>query len=235
MKDVSSLETWTERWQAHIESWVTDQMAHADAGHGIDHVRRVVANARMIGACEGAAFEVVLPSAWLHDCVVVPKNSPDRSKASTLAAESAQVFLRSIAYPDDLIPRIFHCIQSHSFSANIPCETLEASIVQDADRLEALGAIGLSRCLQTGGAMRQRLYHPDEPFPITRQPKDTEQSVDHFFAKLLKLHATMKTESGREEARKRTEFLVVYLDQLAKELELSVECKTAVLNCLPSM
>ena len=79
------------------------------------------------------------------------------------------------------------------------------------------GAAGM----MTGGAMNQRLYHPNEPFPANRLPADTEQSIDHFFAKLLGLHRTMQTESGRDEARRRSAFLVVFLRQLADEIGVS--------------
>ncbi len=193
-------------------------MQFADSGHGIDHVRRVVENAKRIGQAELANAYVYLPAAWLHDCVIVAKNSPQRRMASALAAKRAQQFLVEIGYPDIWIYPISHCILSHSFSANIPCETIEAKVVQDSDRLEAVGAIGLSRCLMTGGAMGQRLYHPGQPFPIDRLPADTEQSVDHFFAKLLGLHKTMQTNSGRNEARQRSDFLLDFLKQLADEI-----------------
>lgn len=193
-------------------------MSGADSGHGIDHVRRVVENSLRLGTAENAEAEIYLPAAWLHDCVSVPKNSPQRSMASTLAAQAAEKFLHSIEYPTQWIGPIYHCIQSHSFTANVPCETIEAKIVQDSDRLEAVGAIGLARCLMTGGSMRQRLYHPDSPFPLDRAPKDTEQSVDHFFSKLLGLRKTMQTDSGRVEAERRTEFLVAFLKQLADEI-----------------
>ena len=135
-----------------------------------------------------------------------------------MAAQSAEQFLAKIAYPSNWIGPIAHCILSHSFSANVRCESIEAKVVQDSDRLEAVGAIGLARCLMTGGAMGQRLYHPNEPFPVNRLPADTEQSVDHFFTKLLGLQRTMQTESGRGEARRRSAFLVVFLRQLADEI-----------------
>lgn len=93
---------------------------------------------------------------------------------------------------------------------------------QDADRLEAVGAIGTAGCLMTGGAMRQRLYHPDEPFPLNRPPQDDVQSVDHFFAKLLKLPQTMKTNSGAAMARERTDFMIQFLNQLASELGVDI-------------
>ena len=209
---------WNARWRSRIETWVIEQMKSADSGHGIDHVRRVVGNAKRIGPSENAKLEIYLPAAWLHDCVIVAKNSPQRRMASALAAQSAERFLAEIGYPREWIAPISHCILAHSFSANVPCQTIEAKVVQDSDRLEAVGAIGLARCLMTGGSMGQRLYHPEEPFPVNRQPVDTEQSVDHFFAKLLGLQNTMKTQSGREEAARRSDFLLVFLNQLADEI-----------------
>jgi uncharacterized protein len=75
----------------------------------------------------------------------------------------------------------------------------------------------------TGGAMGQRLYHPDEPFPITRAPRDDQQSVDHFFTKLLKLPSTMRTESARLIARERADYLIDFLKQLAREIDVSFD------------
>lgn len=231
MSNTESESSWNARWQSPIETWVIEQMKSADSGHGIDHVRRVVENAKRIGRAEQANVEIYLPAAWLHDCVIVAKNSPQRRMASSLAAQSAERFLAEIAYPQEWIAPISHCILAHSFSANVPCETIEAKVVQDSDRLEAVGAIGLARCLMTGGAMGQRLYHPEEPFPVNRPPVDTEQSVDHFFAKLLGLQNTMKTQSGREEAAMRSDFLLVFLRQLANEIGTSrSQLETALLR-----
>lgn len=210
----------TDSTDQRIIDWVAEQMEQADSGHGLDHVRRVVENAQAIGTAERADMRVVLPAAWLHDCVIVPKNSKLRSQASRLAADKASQFLESIQYPSDLIAAITHCIAAHSFSAGLRCESLEAKVVQDADRLEALGAIGVARCLMTGGAMRQRLYHPDDPFPVSRQPQDDVQSIDHFFAKLLTLAQTMQTSSGQSIAQQRTRFMIDFLHQLARELNI---------------
>lgn len=199
-------------------------MADADAGHGIDHVRRVVSNAVIIGEQEFANMSIVLPAAWLHDCVIVQKNSPLRSHASLMAADKAFEFLSSIDYPKELILPIIHCIHAHSFSAKIACETLEAKVVQDADRMEAIGAIGIARCLMTGGAMKQRLYDPDEPFPTKRLYQDNVQSVDHFFAKLLGIASSMQTDHGREIAAQRTVFMLQFLHALADEIGIDRAC-----------
>lgn len=228
------VDDWNRKWLPRIHDFLNVQMHGVDAGHGVEHVQRVVGNAILLAGDTVANMEIVLPAAWLHDCVSVPKNSPMRSQASRMAAAKAKEFLIEIGYDPGWITPVVHCIEAHSFSAGIPCETLEAEIVQDADRLEALGAIGLARCLMTGGSMGQRLYEPNEPFPIHRPPRDTEQSVDHFFAKLLGLYRTMKTAAGRTEAVRRTEFLKVFLLELAREIGAAEASLESAINACQS-
>ena len=189
-----------------------------DPAHEMDHIRRVVANARWLAAAEEADLAVVLPAAWLHDCIALPKDSPQRAQASRLAAAAAGAFLRGAGYPNDLIPAIEHAIAAHSFSAAIPPETLEAKVVQDADRLDSLGAIGIARTLQLGGAMGTPLYHSGEPLPHVRAADERSYIIDHFYTKLLKLAAMMHTNAGRREAERRTRLMQVYLDELDREI-----------------
>ena len=188
-----------------------------DVAHDLEHVRRVVRNAQALAAAEQARLEVVLPAAWLHDCVTVPKDSPRRAQASRLAAEQAVAWLHAWGYPAALLPEIAHAIEAHSFSAGVTARTIEARVVQDADRLEAIGAVGLARCLMLSGVMGRPLYAPDDPFCETRSPDDGAAAVDHFHTKLLKLEGTMQTESGRREARQRTDYLRGFLAQLRHE------------------
>ena len=206
---------------AELERRCVEKLAAlpGDAAHDGEHVRRVVANARALAGPEGARLEVVLPAAWLHDCVTVPKDSPQRANASRLAAAQAVAWLRAWGWPEDLLPDIAHAIEAHSFSAGIAPRTIEARVVQDADRLDALGAIGLARCLMLGGALGRPLYAPDDPFCERRPPDDRAASLDHFYAKLLTLADTMQTAGGREEAKRRTEFLRQFLAELRRELE----------------
>src|SRR5690606_22269937 len=121
-------------------------------------------------------------------------------------------------YPEGYIPAIEHAITAHSFSAGIPPQTLEAKIVQDADRLDALGAIGIARTLLLGGIMGKPLYDADEPLPLTRVPDDRQNVIDHFYVKLLKLSDMMHTAAGREEGRRRTRLMTTYLEELGREL-----------------
>ena len=204
-------------WEPLFAQFLSEASAQ-DAAHDREHIRRVVSTARRLAAAEGADLAVVVPAAWLHDCVVVPKDSPQRSQASTLAARAAGDFLHGVGYPEVHLPAIEHAIAAHSFSAAIQPRTIEARVVQDADRLDAIGAIGVARCLMLGGALGRRLYDPAEPFPATREPDDLANTVDHFYLKLLRLADSMTTAAGRAEARRRTLFMQQFLDQLRSEI-----------------
>jgi len=206
-----------DKLQRHCLDYLGEVMA-ADPAHDITHVRRVVQNTLMLTEVEKGDAAVSVPAAWLHDCVSVAKDSPLRNSASRLAAQEAVRFLESIEYPRELLPRIYHAIEAHSFSANLPAETLEARIVQDADRLEALGAIGIARCLLTGGSMGTPLYEPDDPFARNREPDDRRFTLDHFYCKLLGLADTMKTAAGKAEAVRRTDYMKAFLKQLGAEI-----------------
>jgi len=206
-----------DRLEAICLEYLSEVMA-ADAAHDISHVQRVVQNTiRLTQAADGNA-DVTIPAAWLHDCVSVAKDSPLRAQASKLAADEAVRFLESIDYPPELLAQIHHAIEAHSFSANLETKTLEAQIVQDADRLEAVGAIGIARCLLTGGSLDRPLYDPADPFAERRPADDGLWTIDHFYCKLLGLTDTMKTEAGKAEAIKRTEYMRGFLQQLATEI-----------------
>src|SRR5215213_4970483 len=187
---------WSD-WESRFERFVAQTSSAGDVAHDLAHVHRVVVNAKWLAASEHAQLEIVLPAAWLHDCVAVPKYSRQRGTASALAARTAGVFLRDSAYPAESIPSIEHAIEAHSFSAGVAPKTLEAMVVQDADRIDALGAIGIARALMLGGAMERALYDLREPFPAARTPDDTIYVLDHFYVKLLKLADTLSTAAGR--------------------------------------
>lgn len=195
-----------------------DRQTPGDAAHGHDHVRRVLKNALQLAAPEGADERVVLPAACLHDCISPPKDSPLRSRGSRLAADAAAAFLQSVDYPVELLPQVRHAIAAHSYSAGIPVLTVEAAVVQDADRLDSLGAIGIARCLLVGGRLDRELLAADDPFCERREPDDGRYTIDHFYAKLFKLPETMRTAAGRDEARRRADRMRRYLDDLRAEV-----------------
>jgi len=214
---INALDELRGEWEPRFRQFASDQPG-ADPGHGLVHLERVVGTALGLAAEEGARAEVVLPAAWLHDCVHVAKDSRDRAHASRLAADHAARFLQDAGYPEQLLPDIHHAIESHSYSAGIPPRTIEAKVIQDADRLDALGAIGIARCFAVGAALGRPLYDSEDPFCSSREPDDGGASVDHFYAKLLKLAGTMQTVAGRREAERRTAFIRAFIAQLASEI-----------------
>ena len=206
-----------EAWGARCAAHVARAMA-GDAAHDVAHVRRVVANARRLAVAERADPAVVLPAAWLHDVVTVAKDSPDRARASRLAADAAATWLRSEGFPVALVPAVAHAVAAHSFSAGIACETPEARVVQDADRLDALGAVGIARLFATAGATGAALMHPDDPFRASGRPLDDRRyALDHVEAKLLRLPETMQTEAGRAEAERRAGVVRQFVADLRAE------------------
>jgi uncharacterized protein len=209
-------------WPPVFERFLLEQLTD-DAAHDLGHIRRVVHNALALAGEEEADLAVVLPAAWLHDCVIVPKDSPLRSQASRMAAETAVTFLQSQSYPTQHLDGIAHAIAAHSFSAQIAPETVEAKVVQDADRLDAIGAIGIARAFIIGGQLGRPIYDEADPFCQEREPDDFTATVDHFYTKLFKLVDTMQTDAGRREAQIRTQFMRGFLAQLGRELPLQGE------------
>ncbi len=192
--------------------------AEADPGHGPAHLRRVVATAVRLAVLERASLAVVWPAAWLHDCVSPPKDSPDRAGASRLAAARAVDFLAGAGYPGEHLDGIRHAIEAHSWSAGIEPQTVEARVVQDADRIDALGAIGIARCVAVGATLGRPLYADEDPFCDRRVPDDAVATLDHFQTKLLRIATMMRTAAGRDEALRRTLFMRDWLAQLRGEI-----------------
>jgi len=191
-----------------------------DGSHDISHCRRVYGLAVMIAKKERCIADqlILIAAAYRHDIVNSPKDSDLRSMASTVSAEQAGKILHDEKFPADKIPSVQHDIAAHSFSANIEPKTLEAKIIQDADRIEALGAIGLARTFYVGGSMSRDLFDPFDPMAERRPLDDSKYVVDHFQSKLLNLPKLMKTVEGRKIATDRARILSQYLNQLLAEL-----------------
>ena len=159
-----------------------------------------------------------MPAAYLHDCFSFAKNHPDRADSSKISADKAIEFLKLIGYSSAYLDDIHHAITAHSYSANVKPRTLEAEIVQDADRLDSLGAIGIARCLQVSSSLGVPLYSNSDTFCKQRLPDDRNYTIDHFYVKLLNLADTMNTESAKTEGQHRSKFMREYLHQLEKEV-----------------
>lgn len=207
----------TSKFEVKFQDFIQSEM-NQDAAHDYSHVKRVVATSKQLCAEEQADIDVVLPAAYLHDCFSFAKNHPQKHMSSWYAAEKAIRFLRDIAYPEKHLEAIHHAIVAHSFSAQVEAVTLEAKVVQDADRLDALGAIGIARCVQVSTLLDRPLYNHHDPFCRYREPEDNLFCIDHFYTKLFTVAERMNTQSGKDEAAKRVEFMRAYLAQLKQEL-----------------
>ena len=189
-----------------------------DASHDIGHFRRVWRNVEAIQAVEGGDLEILVAAAWLHDLVNPPKDSPDRKRASQLSAEAAAPALRDLGFPEAKVAPVQHAILTHSFSAGIPPETREAMILQDADRLDAIGAIGVARCFYVAGRMDSALFDPDDPDANDRPLNDTLYALDHFKLKLFPIVQTLKTDAARKIAEKRVATMNAFVTELLAEI-----------------
>lgn len=205
------------KWDALFSEKAKDLYPSSDPSHDYLHIRRVVGAAVKFAQAEGADLNIVLPAAYFHDFVNVPKNDPRRSQASRLSADAAAEYLASIGYPAQYLDAIRHAIAAHSFSAAIPCETIEAKVVQDADRLDGLGAIGVARCFSTSTIMQRPYYDENDVLAENRAPDDKSYAVDHFFVKLFKTAETLQTQAARAEGARRVAFMKTYLEQLKSE------------------
>jgi uncharacterized protein len=189
-----------------------------DPAHDFSHALRVCRNARFIGEKEGADMQVVTLAALLHDAGSGSKlrEKSAESEARTLAI--AEEFLKKRYLSEDVIKRVLYAVEVHSFSKGIEPATLEAKVLQDADRLDAIGAIGIARVFLTGGALGRDLYNPEDPFCREREPDDGRWNLDHFYRKLLKLEEGMHTETGKRLAQRRGTVLRRYLADLEEEI-----------------
>jgi len=193
-------------------------MMDNDPAHDFEHVMRVYQNARKICKKEKVGEKLVLSAVLLHDIVSYPK-SDKRSKLSSLeSSKKSKQILKKYNFSKEEILIISNAIRDHSFSQGMVPETIEGKILQDADRLDALGAIGIARVFATGGSLGRPFYNTNDPFCKKRLPDDKIWTVDHFFQKLLKLDSLMNTKSGKAEAKIRTNVLNEFLHRLKREI-----------------
>lgn len=189
-----------------------------DGAHDFAHLTRVWRNVQRIQATEGGDLELLAAATLLHDCVAVEKNSPHRSQASHMAAVKAAEVLGNLGWPEHRIAQVTHAIEAHSFSAGIPPRTLEAKVLQDADRLDSLGWIGIARCFYTAGRMGSDLYDPRDHAAKTRPLDDARYALDHFEKKLLTLADQFQTPTGTALARARHDLMARFVQDFTDEV-----------------
>jgi uncharacterized protein len=200
--------------------YVRHTLKDSERGHDWSHIWRVYRQANLIAAHEPGDKLVIRLGALLHDIA----DSKFHEGDETLGPEKAKSFLSSLGLPQDIIDQVTTLVKDISFHSNLEQEmpkTEELKVVQDADRLDALGAIGIARAFHYGGFKNREIYNPDLP-PLSSMTaeaykKGEGSTLNHFYEKLLVLKDKMNTQTGKNLARSRHEFLEIFLNRFYKE------------------
>jgi len=203
------------------KTYVKTELANAEGGHDWFHVERVYNNAMLISKSETIDIDVVSLGALLHDIA----DSKFYDGDDTIGPKKAREFLFGHNVDSKVIEHVVAIIKNISFSSNIEktntFNSLELQVVQDADRLDALGAIGIARTFNYGGFKNRAIYNPNiKPnlnMTKTEYKTSTAPTINHFYEKLLLLKDTMNTKSGKQIATERHDYMVAFLDQFYAE------------------
>ena len=201
-------------------NFVKEKLEGAEAGHDWFHIERVWKLSKKIAEKEGGNLEVIELSALLHDIADPKFHNGDE----TLALKISQNFLEEIQVDAELIEQVLFVIKNISFKnrAEAPENPpLELQIVQDADRLDAIGAIGVARTFNFGGFKNNLMYHPEIKPNLGMNKEEYKKSngttINHFYEKLLLLKGLMNTETAKRIASERHDFMLQFLDEFYKE------------------
>jgi uncharacterized protein len=203
---------------ARLAEHARARSATAEPAHDFFHVERVIANAIAIAKPEGANELVVATAALLHELFNLPKSHPQSAEAGDICAEHARDALVREGAPAELVAPVCAAIRDHAFSKGVVPDALESRVLQDADRLDALGAIGLARMWATCADMKRPFYSPHDPFCESRVPDDKAWGLDHVFKKLLVVPERLHLPTSRVLARERVRFLHAFVEQLRSEI-----------------
>lgn len=200
--------------------FVKNQLTHAEGGHDWFHIERVYKNALLIAEEEECDLTVVKLAALLHDIA----DSKFHGGDETVGPKTARTFLESQNVKEDIILHVIAIIENISFKGGNfekKFNSKELEIVQDADRLDAIGAIGIARTFNYGGFKNRPLYNPNIQPNMNMNKEEYKNSesptLNHFYEKLLLLKDKMNTETGKKIAQKRHDFMVTFLSQFYAE------------------
>lgn len=210
-----------------IATLARERMAGRDAGHDALHLERVRANALGLLMVERAAGRdangaVIEAACWLHDIVQLPKGAGPPGESARRSAAATRDLLTEYGVEAPAVAAVAYAVEAHSFSGGVTPTTLEAAIVQDADRLDALGAVGVARLFVLVGELGGALYEPRDPLAASRELDDRAYAIDHIERKLLKLPGLMNTDAGRAEAERRATFVRAFRDEFMREIGVTV-------------
>lgn len=196
-----------------ISKAVFQLIPHEDTAHGVDHTLRVWHNAiAIVRQFPKVEMRILEAAIFFHD--VGRFINPDSIPHARASANWCRENLAKFGYSDSEVEEISHAISEHSFSSGSEATSTISIILRDADRLDAIGAVGIARIFALGA--KRKFYHLQDPFCENREPDDTKYNLDHFKNKLLKLQ--FQTEYGREEGARRTTVIIKFLDELKQEI-----------------
>jgi len=202
----------------YIKNYVKKLYLKNDPSHDFEHIMRVYKNAEKICKTESVNKKLVLISVLLHDIVKKSQSRKSSKSSADLSAEKSLEILKKLNMSKLEINIITEAIRNHSFTKKKISKTIEGRILQDADRLDAIGAVGIARAFCVSGVKNRPFYNPNNPFAKKRTLNDKKWTLDHFFKKLLLLENQMNTKFGKIEARRRTIILKKFIDNLKLEI-----------------
>ena len=201
-------------------TFVKKELENAEGGHDWFHIERVYKNALLIANGENCDILIVQLGALLHDIA----DSKFHDGDETVGPKKARLFLESKNVPENKIVPVINIIENISFKGGHEAKkfsSLELDIVQDADRLDAIGAIGIARTFNYGGFKNRAIYHPEIKPNLHMSKEEYKNSeaptINHFYEKLLLLKDKMNTKTGKEIAAQRHEFMELFLNQFYDE------------------
>lgn len=204
----------------HTIRFVKEQLKNAEGGHDWFHIERVYKNALLIAEGEDCDITVVKLGALLHDIADSKFHNGDES----VGPKTARTFLEAQNVTEETILHVIAIIENISFKGGNfeqQFRSKELEIVQDADRLDALGAIGIARTFNYGGFKNRTLYNPEIAPKLSQSKEEYKKSdaptINHFYEKLLLLKDKMNTDTGKKIAKKRHDFMVHFLAQFYAE------------------
>jgi uncharacterized protein len=201
-----------------IKTLVKPYYHSTDPAHDWAHICRVARTAEKLCLNQKVNLIYVLATVYCHDLVNIQKDHPDRVNASQLTSKAAAPLLKKAGFNTDEIQFICNAILEHSYSKDLRPSSPEAAIVQDADRLDALGAIGILRCASVNTQMGSSFYDVIDPFSDSRELNDKKFMLDHYYVKLFKLPELMNTPQGKILANQGVEFMKNFINQLKIEI-----------------
>ena len=188
------------------------------SGHDWLHVRRVVRLAQQLAQGEQADGEILRAAALLHELVNHPKNHPRSAQSGEDCAMAARELLAWLGVDSAWAGKVAACIEEHAWSAGKSPTLRESALLQDADRLDALGAIGLARCFATADRMDSLIHHPEDPGAASRELDDKRYALDHLPKKLLQLPERLHSQTARRLAEPRVRMVRAFYEAMLAEL-----------------